>query len=1192
MRVVVEGTEITIGRAEATPTITMVDFSRRVTDDFGVTRIVPRGFSRRMSVRLALASSDVDAVHRRFAELRATPAQWIVDEQSAWLNFEGFYRDFEVDLALPPLSYCTLEVESLAESEAAANPIGDPAPGGASTLRLVKPVDITDAMLTSSVPETDHPEWLPTTSYAAGARVIKTATHRIYESAAGGNLGNDPADLTGFWLEVGPTNRWAMFDEALGTSTTATDSIVATVDCDEVDAVALLDVVGTSVRVQTTGYNRLVPASEGAVTFLDLPLANAPITITVSGSGPVSVGTLLLGRLLKLGKTEAAPKAGIADFSRKETDEFGEPIIVERAWAKRMSARALIRTDAIDLVADRLAAVRARPSLWIGDAAFDSLTIYGFAKEFSIERGEKVSSLSLSIEGLSKAAALEPSALTRFNPRGEYDVDATYAVRDVVVWPESAGGTGHSYVRIGEGGSVGVSPGDGGKWAIFVERGAPGAPGMPGEDGVDGVDGQDGKLVEFVWKRAAAQPPAPVGDAIPPGWSDEPPPSDGNPLWMSKSKQELNGTLFTDWSEPIRHDGPKGDQGEPGLQGADGAPGAPGTPGAAGADGLPAYVHHAYADSADGTVNFTTGVPGNRVFQGVYSDNTPADSTNPASYVWARYVGPATFGLFPAANVIIGPDFVQKVGASTDWDASAYSTEAFIGGCAASFVASHNVVMLGINSDPASNNSFETIDYAIYADAGGVLAKYESGSGTAIGTWAVGDTLQVHYDGRVIRYLKNGGLLSTTTVGVPQGARFFLDTSIRFQNARIERIKWTAAGQAGNDGPQGPAGPQGATGPAGAAGSQGPAGADGQTLYTWIAYANNATGTSGFTTGANTGQSYIGIANNKTTAVEGTDPADYTWSLIKGSDGIPGSPGANGQTTYTWIAYATSANGSENFTTGAPTPGLHTYLGIAANKLTATESTNPADYFWSLIRGANGFTISPPSVAWSIASSQNGSPDSGELPRSVTFKVLQGTTDLTTDGATTIAISSLSGVSGGLSGSKNQIFTATAMSADTAKAVVTISRGAVVIGTIEVILTKQRRGAAASQYALPIGGLSANDFAYELVGDIDVPLPAGATLSADAMVSYEASSNSYQPTLKLSYQNLTDSGAETDFAGSNPTTGMTAFPSEFAFATCPSVSVTPGHASAKTYRVRLYSRRAAGIGEPINVSGSLYARTG
>jgi len=155
---------------------------------------VPRGFSRRMSVRLALASSDVDAVHRRFAELRATPAQWIVDEQSAWLNFEGFYRDFEVDLALPPLSYCTLEVESLAESEAAANPIGDPAPGGASTLRLVKPVDITDAMLTSSVPETDHPEWLPTTSYAAGARVIKTATHRIYESAAGGNLGNDPAD--------------------------------------------------------------------------------------------------------------------------------------------------------------------------------------------------------------------------------------------------------------------------------------------------------------------------------------------------------------------------------------------------------------------------------------------------------------------------------------------------------------------------------------------------------------------------------------------------------------------------------------------------------------------------------------------------------------------------------------------------------------------------------------------------------------------------------------------------------------------------------------------------------------------------------------------------------------------------------------------------------------------------------------
>lgn len=132
-------------------------------------------------------------------------------------------------------------------------------------------------------------------------------------------------------------------------------------------------------------------------------------------------------------------------------------------------------------------------------------------------------------------------------------------------------------------------------------------------------------------------------------------------------------------------------------------------------------------------------------------------------------------------------------------------------------------------------------------------------------------------------------------------------------------------------------------------------------VFMWIAYANNSTGTSGFTTGAWTNQTYIGVATNKTTATESTDPADYVWSLFKGSDGadgadgtngIPGAPGADGVTTYTWIAYATNSTGTTGFTTGANTG--QEYIGIASNKTTATESTNPADYTWSLIKGADG----------------------------------------------------------------------------------------------------------------------------------------------------------------------------------------------------------------------------------------------
>ena len=142
------------------------------------------------------------------------------------------------------------------------------------------------------------------------------------------------------------------------------------------------------------------------------------------------------------------------------------------------------------------------------------------------------------------------------------------------------------------------------------------------------------------------------------------------------------------------------------------------------------------------------------------------------------------------------------------------------------------------------------------------------------------------------------------------------------------------------------AGAQGSTGPAGAAGAQG------NSLYTWIAYANNSTGTSGFATGANTGQTYIGIANNKTTETESTNPADYTWSRITGTDGVRGSDGADGQPTYTWFAYANNSTGTSGFTTGDA--GTRSYVGIAANKNTPVEGTNPADYNWAKIQGDTG----------------------------------------------------------------------------------------------------------------------------------------------------------------------------------------------------------------------------------------------
>lgn len=150
------------------------------------------------------------------------------------------------------------------------------------------------------------------------------------------------------------------------------------------------------------------------------------------------------------------------------------------------------------------------------------------------------------------------------------------------------------------------------------------------------------------------------------------------------------------------------------------------------------------------------------------------------------------------------------------------------------------------------------------------------------------------------------------------------------------------------EGPQGPLGPEGIPGPPGE---------DGSSRYTWIRYADDENG-NGFSN-LPEGKKYIGFAYNKSTATESNNPSDYTWALIKGDkgdrgdrgpQGVEGPKGEDGQSLYTWIKYATSANGdgmSDN-------PSGKTYIGLAYNKTTPTESNSPGDYSWSKIEGEQG----------------------------------------------------------------------------------------------------------------------------------------------------------------------------------------------------------------------------------------------
>ncbi|GLT00134.1 hypothetical protein GCM10007897_15180 [Sphingobium jiangsuense] len=401
------GDAFDLGQTEDKPTVSITDYSRRETDDFGVTKVIERAWARRVTARSRIDSFEVDAVQRFLAAIRATPALWIGEEGFEALGLFGFYKDFSIDLQVGTTSYCSLTVEGLPSADVPVV-VSEPAVQGASNLLVVPPVALTDAMLvSSSVAEDDYQEWLSSRTYEAGDRVIWPATHRIYESLMPGNLGNPPSSDAA-WMDLGPTNHWAMFDAALGTATEATGSITVTIAPDEpVTALAVLDADGATVRVQAGAYDQTRAIIGGMVTFLDLDIAaGADIAVTIAAADagdPVSVGTMLWGAQVPLGVTEASPTVSITDYSRKEADDFGNTVAVERAWAKNMAVSSLVRTDAVDGLLRIMASLRARPALWIGDDGFDSLTIYGFYKDFSAELSEATSGCAFSIEGLSKA---------------------------------------------------------------------------------------------------------------------------------------------------------------------------------------------------------------------------------------------------------------------------------------------------------------------------------------------------------------------------------------------------------------------------------------------------------------------------------------------------------------------------------------------------------------------------------------------------------------------------------------------------------------------------------------------------------------------------------------------------------------------------------------------------------------------
>jgi hypothetical protein len=295
-------------------------------------------------------------------------------------------------------------------------------------MKVVKPIAVTAPVLVSSTAVEAVAAWSAGTAYAVGNQVLRTTTQRIYQRIIAGTTATAPELDPTNWLDLQPSNTWAMFDGEISTQTAAPSTLTVVLKPGYANSLCLFGLEGTTLTVTerdglagpvvystTKSLDGTVIADyyqyffEPALQLNSVVLSNLPpyqnahITVTIASTGTVKCGVCLVGTFYELGDVQFGATGGIIDYSRKETDTFGVTTFVKRAFSDRITANLMFRNAQLNKVKSVLAGLRATPCAWIGtdQPGFEVLNTFGFYKDFTITVAYPTQSFcALEIEGL------------------------------------------------------------------------------------------------------------------------------------------------------------------------------------------------------------------------------------------------------------------------------------------------------------------------------------------------------------------------------------------------------------------------------------------------------------------------------------------------------------------------------------------------------------------------------------------------------------------------------------------------------------------------------------------------------------------------------------------------------------------------------------------------------------------------
>ena len=256
----------------------------------------------------------------------------------------------------------------------------------------------------------DYPLYSSATTYGKGDKVVDTACGaNVYESVANANTGKSITD-TSWWVNVGTSNYYAMFDNKTGSQTQRESSIEVEVSFDSlVNSVALINVSADNARFEAWdqfdekvidfvvelrdyGSNSWYEYLYGEISFkdryvsFDVPTivgGRGKLTLS-SENGIAKLGSLVYGSQFEIGTALWGASFSIKDYSIKEQDDFGNYIIVPRSFSDRLDIPVLIEHSKLANVRRIMTEYRTEPALYSAGDDYDVLVTFGYYRDLSV----------------------------------------------------------------------------------------------------------------------------------------------------------------------------------------------------------------------------------------------------------------------------------------------------------------------------------------------------------------------------------------------------------------------------------------------------------------------------------------------------------------------------------------------------------------------------------------------------------------------------------------------------------------------------------------------------------------------------------------------------------------------------------------------------------------------------------------